>query len=172
VNKKYHVLLFISVLSYLLLACTHANAIKAPIKAMDTIFSCQLSIEPSQQLGSPVELTVSIENTLTTPVKLLTWYTPFEGFLSDLVQIEIDGQTLPYQGPMVKRGEPTADDFVDLVPQQQLTTVLDLSNAYPIEIGKARASLKPRFVQAIVNEKLQTVSLCAEQSVTFEIKNQ
>ncbi|WP_448546566.1 hypothetical protein [Thalassotalea fusca] len=168
-NKKIHVLLFMSVLSFLMSACIHANSVKASTPTMNTMFSCQLSIAPTQKLGTSIELTVSIQNMLATPVNLLTWYTPFEGFLSDLVLIEINGDALPYQGPMVKRGDSTIDDFVEVGPQQQLTTVLDLSNAYPIGVGKATASLKPRFVQAIVNGKMQTISLCTGQNVTFEV---
>src|SRR2546423_10764391 len=70
---------------------------------------CVLKAPAKAAVGKPVVLRFSITNLSGAPLLLLEWNTPFEGWFSPFVEVTRDGVALPYHGPMVKRGDPSAD---------------------------------------------------------------
>jgi hypothetical protein len=94
----------------------------------------RLEAEPTQSLGEPVVLTLRLENPTEEDIQLLTWGTPLEDELTaDCLTVERDGEVIPYDGKLVKRGEPTAENYVVLPAGGHLETTVDVSEAYPIE---------------------------------------
>jgi hypothetical protein len=92
---------------------------------------CNMEILTKQQLNQGVYAKFSLTNLLEEDIELLTWYTPFEGFLSDLFIItDSQDEKLVYQGVMVKRGTPEPSDYLVLKPKETVSINIKLSDAY------------------------------------------
>ena len=66
---------------------------------------------------------------------ILDWHTPFEGFRSNFLDIALftNGKTdLLYQGPLVKRGNPSKSSYLPLQAGSALITTVVLNEAYNI----------------------------------------
>jgi len=82
--------------------------------------------------GQPIELSFVLRNTGPAPIWVLRWQTPLEDLRGDVLRIVgPDGKTLAYQGPMVKRGDPTPDEYVRLESGAATERVVDAATAYP-----------------------------------------
>jgi peptidyl-Lys metalloendopeptidase len=99
-----------------------------------TVLDCGLSVAPSLKAGEPVEVTFQLTNHMAGPALVLNWRTPLEGSRGDDFAVTRDGKEIAYQGPMVKRADPTADNYVMLSPgggtvqgKVDLAKVYDLS---------------------------------------------
>jgi len=82
--------------------------------------------------GRPTVITFRIENTGARESWILTWYTPLEGIRGKIFEVVCNGQTLPYEGRMVKRGDPAADDYLHLAPGGSATADVDLAEVYTL----------------------------------------
>jgi peptidyl-Lys metalloendopeptidase len=83
--------------------------------------------------GQPVEVRFTLFNAAREPLYVLTWYTPLEGLLGDILRVTRDGTPLGYQGPLVKRGDPEREDYVRIGPGESVSAVIDVSRGYPVE---------------------------------------
>jgi peptidyl-Lys metalloendopeptidase len=83
----------------------------------------------SDFLGA-VEVTVT--NTSRHAVRIPKWQLPSDFVEAKLFQVSRDGQPVQYEGPMIKRGLPTAEEFVVLRPGQTYRATVDLSAAYDL----------------------------------------
>lgn len=115
----------------------------------------QKVIEPELQTGlrsvagvvsadERAEVLFFLENTGAQPIRILPWNTPLEGELTaDIFDITIDGESLLYQGIMVKRAAPTDDDYMTLDPGERREVVIDLAESYPMAAqGSYRVRLR------------------------------
>lgn len=95
---------------------------------------CRLSAPASIVAGQAVRLRFVLRNRSARPVSVLTWYTPLEGLLGDIVAIRpvAGGDRLPYRGPLVKRGDPASDDYVSIAPRDEVSEEVDLAAAYDL----------------------------------------
>ncbi|UOF16892.1 M35 family metallo-endopeptidase [Lysobacter capsici] len=75
---------------------------------------------------------VSITNTSRKAVRLPKWQLPSDQFDSKLFTISYNGQPVAYEGAMVKRGLPQAEDFAILQPGETYRRVIDLSAGYDL----------------------------------------
>lgn len=78
-------------------------------------------------LGS-VEIVVT--NTGNRTVRVPKWELPSEFIEAKLFQVSRDGVPVQYEGPMIKRGLPGAEDFAILRAGESYRAVVDLSAAY------------------------------------------
>src|ERR1700759_2845467 len=93
-----------------------------------------LRAEDDYKLGEPVVLTVEVENRGSDALRVLGWGPPFEErFTSSFLRVERDGEVLPYDGRLVKRGDPSADDYLTIGAGETVKTTVDVSAGYPIE---------------------------------------
>jgi hypothetical protein len=108
------------------------------------VLTCTISIDSLPSSAEAVILDFSLTNPLNETLELLTWYTPFEGFFSDLFVItnKETGEQLIYQGPMVKRIEPDIEDYLMMPAGEKISTTLNLSQAYQFSPGIYRLKLK------------------------------
>jgi hypothetical protein len=83
--------------------------------------------------AEPVQLRFELTNDGDEDLYVLKWYTPLEGINSDCLTVLRNGKTrVPYDGPMVKRGNPGPDDYV-LIPAGKTVAVdVDLSESYAV----------------------------------------
>ncbi len=107
---------------------------------------CTLAAPARAAVGAPVELRFTLHNAGATPVWVLSWGTPFEpqGWFAPYVEVRRDGVALPYQGPKMKRGEPTAAQYFELAPGASRTATVDL--ALPFDLSRpGRYTVQPRL---------------------------
>ena len=104
---------------------------------------CQLALVSENNLVNSVEVEYTVENITNQDVTLLTWYTPLEGFLSDLFLIS-NNQTkrLDYKGKLVKRLQPEPEDYLVLPAKKRFSIRLDLAEAYSFSLGHHQIQLK------------------------------
>lgn len=91
---------------------------------------CRLRMPETVIPGRPVRLAFELLNKGAVPVRVLAWNTPLEGWFGSFLKLERDGVEIPYQGPMVKRGAPAADDYVRIAPAAKAAATLDLAQVY------------------------------------------
>ncbi|HYO59200.1 protease [Archangium sp.] len=101
--------------------------------AMAKTLDCTLSVPPSVRAGEPVELRFQLTNRTAQPLYVLTWRTPLEGLLGNDFLVTRDGAEILYQGRMVKRGNPRAEDYVTLTPGASVDAKVELSLAYEMK---------------------------------------
>lgn len=80
----------------------------------------------------PVTMTFELTNTGAEDLYVLTWYTPLEGLFSDCLKVERDGDRVPYDGPLPKRGNPTAENYVLVAPGQTVSRQVEVSRSYDV----------------------------------------
>ncbi len=113
-------------------------------------FVTSLSAEPSYRLGDPVLITFAIENTTNETYQLLVWGTPLETPLTgDCLTVQRDGEVIPYDGKLVKRGDPHSESYVLIGPNARLESTVDISEAYAIDqVGDYTLTLNAHFFDA------------------------
>ena len=91
---------------------------------------CRLTAPARVTAGGPVEITFTVTNRSAAAVSILRWYTPLEGVRGDIFRVTRGRRGLPYEGPMMKRGDPAAGDYVEIPAGKSVTGTADLSAAY------------------------------------------
>jgi hypothetical protein len=110
---------------------------------MAASLKCELSVAPRLEAGEPVRVTFRLTNPAAQPLYVLNWHTPLEGLLSNCLEISRDGTEIPYQGPMFKRGDPEAEDYVTLAPGASAENTIEAQLAYDfLQPGTYRIAFK------------------------------
>lgn len=94
---------------------------------------CRLKVEEPLRAGGPVILRFTLsrpEGEGDKAVYALRWYTPLEGIRGNFLKVEREGIALPYQGPMLKRGDPSLEDYAEVYPGRPVEGTVDLALAY------------------------------------------
>ncbi len=106
---------------------------------------CALEAPAQAAAGAPVVLRFTIANAGSAPLQVLRWNTPLEGaWFAPFVEVTHGGRTLPFMGPMIKRGDPDAAAYLRLAPGAAETAELDL--AAPFDLSKpGRYRVTPRI---------------------------
>jgi hypothetical protein len=82
---------------------------------------------------APAGIRFVLANPSQAPVWVLKWNTPLEGWRGSIFTVTgPDGTELPYTGPMVKRGDPGRDEYVQIAPAAEVAAVVDLANVYDL----------------------------------------
>ena len=123
-------------------ACAGSSAVTEPDGASG-ILSCHLSVPGQVQQGHPVTVELALHNGLAVPVKVLRYFTPFEGILGEIFEIQWQGQPVQYEGPMVKRTAPGEEDWLPLKAGESLSAAVDLVEAWNVaRPGEYRLQLR------------------------------
>jgi hypothetical protein len=106
---------------------------------------CTLQAPAQASAGGPVMLRFTLSNTGRQAVQVLEWNTPFEeGWFSPYVQVSRDGVPVPYNGPALKRGEPSGDQYFALAAGASRSVEVDLSLAFDLSVP-GRYQVVPRL---------------------------
>jgi peptidyl-Lys metalloendopeptidase len=92
--------------------------------------SATLEAPSSLPNGDTVRLKFILTNDSPEALYVLTWYTPLEGILGEIFRVKRDGQALPYEGPLVMRGNPLPEQYVFLEPGAAASAEVDLATVY------------------------------------------
>ena len=93
---------------------------------------CTLKMGETYPVGEPVNLLFALHNPTDRPLYVLTWYTPLEGMVGEILRVTRDGVKLPYQGVLAKRGDPTRDEYVVIEPGETASAEVDLRAGYDL----------------------------------------
>jgi hypothetical protein len=103
---------------------------------VDALLNYTLHAERSYHHSGPIFIGFGIENLTPRDIWVLKWYTPLEGIRGKIFEVECDGVPVPYAHLMVKRGNPSATDYLRLAPGKSVRVDFDLSLAYTLPIAK------------------------------------
>lgn len=112
-----------------LVACTPGGA--SPGNDMAPL-SCQLAAAATIRAATPAMVRLTLRNTTDHPLEVLRYFTPFEGLLGEVFVVRYQGEPIPYQGPMVKRGPPADEDWLPVGPGGSLSAEVDISGAWDL----------------------------------------
>lgn len=87
-----------------------------------------------------------------TTIHVLRWQTPVDGVTTDLFRVTRNGEEVAYTGPMYKRVEPRAEDYIALKPGESLSAEVDLSAYYDMRSGGQFEVSYARDASAVVRE--------------------
>ena len=94
----------------------------------------------------------TMRNDGVTTMHVLRWQTPFDGITNNLFKVERDGVEVAYTGPLYKRTEPTAKDYIELAPGESLSVDVDLSAYYDMALGGQYAARYERDADSVLFE--------------------
>ena len=95
---------------------------------------CSLSAPASVVTGQPVPLRFTLANRGAVAVQVLEWGTPFEGWFAAYVEVSRDGVAVPYRGPMVKRGDPAANEYARIAAHRARRAEVDLAQPFDLSV--------------------------------------
>jgi peptidyl-Lys metalloendopeptidase len=95
-------------------------------------------------LGEGTNLIFELTNHTKKPIHILKWNTPLEGLKSDCLHVLKNGKTIPYDGRLVKRGQPKPKDFLLLQPGTSVSAKVDIGEVYnTANARKMKVNFKP-----------------------------
>lgn len=119
------------------------NAIDQPQEA---VLEYTLEAQAGFAAGQPVNIKFTLGNVSNETLYVLTWYTPLEGLKGKIFKVTRDGVEIPYEGRMVKRGNPVREDYVRIGPGESASATVDLSSGYNLSArGEYRVEFKGRI---------------------------
>ncbi len=77
-----------------------------------------------------VNVTVTMTNVASHPVRVLRYQTPLDGIKEDLFKVTRDGVAIEYLGRHYKWAAPQPEDFISLDRGQSVVATVDLATAY------------------------------------------
>jgi hypothetical protein len=112
---------------------------RAVMNEKDT-WAVSLTVSPSAQ---GVLATVTFANNGSVPAALYKWNACAGNQIhNDVFEIMHESGSVPYTGRMVKRGEPTASDFLIVQPGEKVSFQVDLRAAYKFPAGSHRYRIR------------------------------
>lgn len=88
--------------------------------------SCRLEAQ------APTSVRFELANGSASPLQVLMWNTPLEGWKGTVLRVTRNGEELPYQGPMLKRGDPQSDAYVEIPADGRVDATVDLADVYDV----------------------------------------
>tara|TARA_R110000787_G_scaffold160621_2_gene274202 strand:+ start:484 stop:1029 length:546 start_codon:yes stop_codon:yes gene_type:complete len=132
--------------------------------------SCKLNIAAKQKRVNGVLIDFLLTNHSDNDFSVLTWYTPLEGFYSNLFIITDQfGEPIAYQGPMVKRLGPSAANYQLLSANSTVSTALDLTLVYDLQPGDYKLQLNKQVLRVIENDLPMRLYPCQTDILTFQV---
>ena len=114
-----------------LLAASIGHAVAANVSGGSASLQVEMAPVMDKAVGDYLgSVRFTMRNPSDQSVRILKWQTPFFGVNGKLFAITVGGEEVAYTGRMIKRGEPTARDYLTLRPGEARSVDLDLSAFY------------------------------------------
>lgn len=108
------------------------SAGSAAVPAAD--LQCSLTAPASVAAGQPVPLRFTLANRGVAAVQVLEWGTPLEGWFAAYVEVSRDGVAVAYRGPLLKRGDPAADEYIRIAAHRSRRAEVDLAQPFDLSV--------------------------------------
>ena len=129
-------------------------------------FTTTVDCAPWYRMGEEITCQFSITNN--NPVNnyyVLKRFTPLEGVKFDCLSIIRKGEALKYDGMMIKMGLPGASEYLLVRHGDTVTTKIDLSTAYPINVtGEYKVKLQTRLHYHSESDQLKNSAYYSEDN--------
>jgi peptidyl-Lys metalloendopeptidase len=119
------------ILSMLLAACAQKEEIPMR-RTAGLLLDCTLEMDETYPVGEPTNLRFELHNPTDRLLYVLIWYTPLEGMAGEIFQVTRNGQELPYQGMLAKRGDPSREEYVSIESGESTSAEVDLRMGYDL----------------------------------------
>lgn len=113
-----------------LLAAAIAAAVAAPPSAKYNPLRVSMVAATADTGGFLGAVEVTVTNTGHRTVRVPKWELPSDFIEAKIFQVSRDGVPVQYEGPMIKRGLPGAEDFAILRAGESYRVVVDLTSTY------------------------------------------
>ncbi len=145
---------YLLLLNLIILSCAFPGENRSADKQQDVVLSFKLEARNSYIIGQPVPITFTLQNLTHKDVYILTWYTPFEGIKGKIFKVTRNGIQIPYEGRMIKRGNPVREDYIHIKPLGSVTTTVDLAPAFNMDVpGEYRVEFIKHIYDLTFDEK-------------------
>jgi len=108
--------------------------------------SADVTITPAKDAFSAedsVMVNIAVTNPNKNTIRILRWFTPFDGVKEDLFAVTVNGKAVEYTGADYKRPAPADKDYITLKSGETLETTIDLAAYYDFsESGYYQISYK------------------------------
>ena len=111
------------------IASAHCMRAATPAEPLE----CRLEAVNPLVAGGPVGVRFRLTNRTRGPLWVLRWNTPIEGWRGTIFTVTFKGTALPYQGPMLKRGDPGREEYVEIPPGESVNVSVDLAEVYDVK---------------------------------------
>ena len=129
-GRKWGAVAVLAVLAMPMYSCSARNTVQLNDNPN---LGCEISGEASYRSGEPAIFEFRLENRSARELYVLKWHTPLEGIISRVFKVSRDGEELEYLGMMVRRGNPVADDYVEIAPGNAASASFDLAEVYDLD---------------------------------------
>ncbi len=101
--------------------------------AFQPVLECRVEPMAPLTVGGPAGVRFVLTNPSREPVWFLRWNTPFEGWLGSIFTVTgPDGTELAYTGPMMKRGNPNGEEYLQIPAGGSVDAVVNLADVYDL----------------------------------------
>ncbi len=102
----------------------------------------------------PIVIKFTLENNSEENLWILNWNTPLEGLKNRILNVICDGKEIPYEGIMMKRGQPSKEDYVQITPGSSISASVDLLEGYAIPLAnQCKVDFKGRILDISTNDE-------------------
>lgn len=142
--------------NFSLLSCAVFNEKGLADEQQNPVLRFRLEAQPSYIIGQPVPITFTLENLTNRDIYVLTWYTPLEGVKGKIFKVTRDGTEIPYEGRMVKRGNPAREDYIHITSRgSSAPSTVDLSLSFNMTVpGEYHVEFIKRVYDLTFNEHI------------------
>lgn len=92
----------------------------------------------------PIAIRFSLDNPGSESIWVLRWQMPSDDIDANILDISRDGVSVPYIGPLVKRAEPTPEDYLEIPAGESYTVEFDPSAVYDMT-AQGQYTVRYRF---------------------------
>ena len=89
-------------------------------------------LECRLETDGPAAVRFTLVNRTDAPLWALRWNTPLEGWRGTIFELSSGGTEIPYTGPMVKRGDPVREDYIEIPAGGKAEGTVDLALVYDL----------------------------------------
>ena len=90
------------------------------------------SNKKTYNLGEDIIINFMVKNNSNEKRSYCFWYTPFEGFKSDMFAVLNGNNRVSYKGVMVKRNEPSSEHYIELKPNEFKEISITINDVYDL----------------------------------------
>lgn len=137
------------------------------------VIECELIVQKEYSSTESAPITVRLKNNSKKPIRLLVWNTPFDGLNSDFLDIrpaKFNAKRIPYQGILVKRGNPKEDNYLNISPDGSTEVPINIFDGYSIP-REGEYTIRVSFFLSYHQNNSEEIILCKSDKHVINFAN-